>query len=99
MTKRALAFARRRLHNLTQNTTAMAASDIYYSLLSDAARNPSLYKLCLVCGNIVYRDQEECTYCGAYRFDSDAEHVSNSALDQATSARAAITSPGEFADD
>ena len=53
----------------------------------------------MVCGNIVEAAAEECVYCCAYRFDSDAELVSNTALDQATHARTSVTDAFAYAED
>lgn len=74
----------------------MAASDPYYDILTAAIRTPARFKLCLVCGNVVDMEAGECTYCGAYRFDTDAERVSNAALDQATHKRTALTHTSAF---
>lgn len=65
----------------------MAASDPYFTILTSAIRDPKRYKLCLVCGNIVDKEAEECIYCCAYHFETDPEKVSNGALDRATKAR------------
>lgn len=77
----------------------MEETDPYYALLSKAASTPDRYKICLVCGNIVDAELESCSYCYAFRFDTDPEHVSNTALDQATHTRSAITNIAVFAED
>lgn len=71
--------------------SSLPDNDSYYGVLVRAAGSPAQYKVCLVCGNIVEEDVEECTYCCAYRFVTDPDYVSNVALDQATHPRHAIT--------
>lgn len=82
-----------------QRIPAMPATDPYYELLTAAINDPRLYKLCLVCGNVNDTKVRECKYCSAYRFDTDPEHVSNAALDQATHERTAVTTPEMTTDD
>lgn len=53
--------------------------------------DPSSYKICLVCGSIVDKDEETCPDCFAYRFDTDEEHVENAALDLAIRPQAAVS--------
>lgn len=77
----------------------MADHDPYYALLALAARTPTRYKVCMVCGNIAEQEVDDCPYCSAYRFETDPEYVSNTALDQATHARTAVTCPSAFADE
>ena len=77
----------------------MATSDPYFDILASAIRNPKRYKLCMVCGNIVDNEAEECIYCCAYRFESDPERVSNAALDQATHPRHSVTSAAPLGED
>lgn len=77
----------------------MATPDPYFELLTSAIRNPSRYKLCEVCGNIVELEAEECIFCSAYRFECDPEHVSNAALDQATHPRTSVTTSAPLSDD
>lgn len=69
----------------------MADTDPYFSLLTSALQTPERFKLCVVCGNIVDAEAEECTYCGAYRFETDPDQVSNAALDQAAHKSNALT--------
>ncbi|MCH5285627.1 MAG: hypothetical protein J1E42_08505 [Akkermansiaceae bacterium] len=71
----------------------MVKNDSYHYFLSFAAGRPSLYKLCLVCFNILERDVEECSYCGGYRFELDSEAVTNAALDLATKQNPAVREP------
>lgn len=98
MTKRGLAMRRPLPQN---NAMAFAPSDHdpYYAVLARAAASPSLYKVCTVCGNIVEMEASECIYCCAYRFETDAEFVSNTALDQATHTRSSVTDASAYAED
>ena len=47
------------------------------------SNDPSSYKLCAVCGSIVDKTVTNCPDCYAYRFDVDATHVADAALDYA----------------
>lgn len=53
--------------------------------------DPGSYKICLVCGSIVDKTAETCPDCYAYRFDEDATHVANAALDLATKPQTAVS--------
>lgn len=96
MTKRRLAKVDKVVHN---RSTGMAQADAYYSILTSAAHAPEGYKVCTVCGNIAESAAAECPYCSAYRFVDDPEHVTNTALDQATHMRTAVTDPSMYDED
>lgn len=50
-------------------------------IATTVAQDPTSYKLCLVCGAIVDKGVDTCPDCMAYRFDENAEHVMNRAID------------------
>ncbi len=60
----------------------MDKSDPYYEVLTEALEDPDSYKVCTVCGCIAEESDDSCPYCYAYRFYTDPEVVSNTALDQ-----------------
>lgn len=55
------------------------------------ANDPTNYKLCCVCGAIVDKSAPSCPDCYAYRFDADATHVADAALDLAVKPRTAVS--------
>ena len=69
----------------------------YDKVLKSAAAEPEPYKLCLVCGNIIDKNLEECAYCSGYRFDDNSEHVADAAIDLLMSPRLAVTDVDAFA--
>lgn len=68
----------------------MPKKDAYYTMLTEAAAHPEGFKVCAVCGNIAEAALKICPHCTAYRFETDPEHVSNTAIDQAMHERTAI---------
>lgn len=60
----------------------MYKKNSYYETLKDALEHPELYKVCSVCGCVLRSNEEDCAYCSGYRFNTEAEVVSNTALDQ-----------------
>lgn len=53
--------------------------------------DPHSYKICVVCGAIVDRAVDSCPDCLAYRFDEDATHVADHALDMAVRPQTAVS--------
>lgn len=76
-----------------ESTPDMNKNDPYYKTLTKALETPELYKVCSVCGCVAPVDDEECPYCAAYRFNTEAEAVSNTALDQLTRSFDRVTDP------
>lgn len=60
-------------------------------IATTVANDPTSYKLCAVCGAIVDKNADSCPDCSAYRFDEDAEHVANAALDLGAHGSSAIS--------
>lgn len=60
-------------------------------IATTVANDPGSYKLCLVCGALVDKAAAVCPDCMAYRFDTDAEHVLNAALDLGKAPSPAVT--------
>lgn len=53
--------------------------------------DPTSYKVCLVCGAIVDKAVDSCPDCLAYRFDENADHVADVALDMAVRPQTAVS--------
>ena len=77
----------------------MAKMNPYVDVLADAGCNPEKYKVCQICGYVNEAKRDECLYCAGYRFDTDAETVSNTVLEHAVNKKAPITSGDDFDND
>ncbi|MBQ3525025.1 MAG: hypothetical protein IJA63_02020 [Akkermansia sp.] len=55
------------------------------------ANDPTAYKLCTVCGAIVDKEAHTCPDCYAYRFDDNANAVTNAAMDLAIKEPTAVS--------
>ena len=53
--------------------------------------DPTSYKVCMVCGAIVDKAVDSCPDCLAYRFDDNAAHVADQALDMAVRPQTAVS--------
>ncbi len=53
--------------------------------------DPGSYKICVVCGAIVDKAVDACPDCLAYRFDDNAAHVADHALDMAVRPQTAVS--------
>lgn len=71
----------------------------YAERLPEAVKSPDKFKMCLVCGHIVGKEEALCPHCKAYRFEEEASVVSNAALSQLTHERSCVSDIGDFDDD
>lgn len=63
----------------------------YKEIATTVVNDPASYKICLVCGALVDKNDAVCPDCMAYRFDTDVEHIASRALDLGRKAPAAVS--------